>query len=99
MESEAEAVVRDDFADDIASGLIAWKTVNLQEPEYEHFALRYKLDGPSLVLVEWGEDKEVRWKNLDRIWELIDSPAQYREYVRAELAAYVEGDATDREQR
>jgi len=91
LESEAEFAVRDEFAAELESGVIAWRTVNLQNPENEHFAAHYQLDGPSLVLVEWGEDAEVRWKNLDRIWELIGEPKKYHQYVQTELGAYLEG--------
>ena len=89
MENMAEEMIRDEFSADLETGILAWRSVNLQEPEFEHFALRYDLDGPSVVMVEWGDDKESRWKNLKRIWELADLPDEYREYVRQELNAYL----------
>ena len=92
MENMAEELIRDEFAADLECGVLAWRSVNLQEMEYEYFKDRYSLDGPSLVIVEWGENKEVRWKNLKRIWELADDPAKYQEYVRGELAVYLNGE-------
>ena len=92
MESMAEEAIRGEFADDLDSGVLVWRTINLQNPECEHFASQYDLDGPSLVMVEWADGKEVRWKNLERIWEFADSPVQYRQYVSRELAAYIDGE-------
>ena len=94
MEAEAETAVRDDFAAELESGVIAWQTINLQNPENEHFTAHYSLDGPSVVMVQWGENEEVRWKNLERTWELIDTPQKYRAYVSAELAAWLQDPET-----
>lgn len=92
MENMAEELIRDEFADALESGVLAWRSVNLQEPEYSHFGTQYGLDGPSLVLVEWSGHEQLRWKNLKRIWELADSPEPYRDYVRSELNAYLNGE-------
>ena len=92
MENMAEELINDEFAADLETGILAWRSINLQEPEYEHFAIQYKLDEPSLIFSEWSDGKEIRWKNLDRIWTLADTPVQYRQYVRDELNAYLDGE-------
>jgi hypothetical protein len=99
MENMAEELLRDEFVADLETGILAWRSINLQEPEYSHFGLQYGLNGPSLVMTEWNEHEELRWKNLKRIWELVDSPEQYRAYVRGELQDYLDGepDAVEKE--
>ncbi len=92
LESEADIAIRKHFATELESGRLAWRTINMQNPENEHFPAHYSLDGPSLVLVEWGDGEEAQWKNLERIWELIGTPGEYHEYVRSELTAYLNPD-------
>lgn len=93
MENLAEETVRDDFAAGLQSGLVVWRAVDMQLPEQTHFAARYGLDGPALVLSEWREAEEVRWTNLDRIWELVDDPVEYRQYVRTGLQRFLDGES------
>lgn len=91
MEAEAESVLRDEFADDVTMGTVVFRPRNLQNPENAHFARLYGLDGPSLVLVEVGPTDDGRWRKLGRIWELVDTPAAYRKYVRDEIEAFLDG--------
>jgi hypothetical protein len=63
--------------------------VNVDEPENEHFIEDYGLYTRSLVLSEVVDGEETRWRNLDRIWELVGDPPAYDTYVREELAAFL----------
>ncbi|MBU8869392.1 MAG: hypothetical protein KOO60_00835 [Gemmatimonadales bacterium] len=92
MEYMAEEMIRDEFEEDLDAGIIAWDPVNVQEPGHEDLVEAYDLDGPTLIMVEQEDGKVLRWKNLERIWYLADSPAQYRAYVRNELNGYLNGE-------
>ena len=42
------------------------------------------------MLVQTRDGAVVRWKNLERVWELNDDRPAFLDYVRAELAAFEE---------
>jgi hypothetical protein len=91
LESYAKSEVENDFADAIKSGKIEWKTVNVDEKGNEHFAEDYKLYTKSVIVSTQQNGKEASWKNLDQIWQLVQNESTYREYIKKEVKACLEG--------
>jgi len=42
------------------------------------------------VVVDLVEGTQVRWKNLERIWELLREDEAFRQYVQGEVRSYLE---------
>lgn len=91
IETLAQAAVEERFADEVAAGRMMWKPLNIDEPQNQHFEDDYKLETQSVVLSELREGKEVRWKNLDKVWDLLDDDAGFAQYVAEEIAAFQQG--------
>ncbi len=62
--------------------------MDVEIPENRHFIQDFQLLTKSLVLVEQEGGRPGRFKVLDKVWELVWSPDQYRDYVRTELEAF-----------
>ena len=60
----SEEAIRGGFADELASGRLAWRVVNIDEPENKHFVQDFELVTKSLVLVEYQDGKVTRCENL-----------------------------------
>jgi hypothetical protein len=86
IEAYAHEAVETGFADQLASGRLTWKVVNYEAAGNEHFAEDYKVIFPTVVLVRTSGASEKEWKNLDRVWELVDDKDAFLEYVRSETA-------------
>lgn len=78
------------FAAPIADKRIVWRSVNLDEPENAHFAKDYGLFTKSVVVSEVKEGREVRWKNLDKVWNLLGDPEEFRAYVEKEVQGFLD---------
>lgn len=78
------------FAAPIADKRIVWRSVNLDEPENNHFAKDYGLFTKSVVVSEVREGREVRWKNLDKVWNLLGDPEEFRAYVEKEVQGFLD---------
>jgi len=76
-------------ADALRDGRLEWRVLNIDEPENAHFINDYRLYTRSVILSEVREGKEVRWKNLDRVWRLLGDKEAFLDYVRTEVAAYL----------
>jgi len=70
---------------------LEWKTVNVEESGNEHFNNDYKLYTKSVIVSTMKDGKEISWKNLDRIWQIIHDETKYREYIKNEVAACLKG--------
>ena len=91
LENYAKSEVESDFADAIKRGKLEWKTVNVETAGNEHFADDYKLYTKSVIISIIKDGKEVSWKNLDQIWQLVHEENKYREYIKKEVAACLAG--------
>ena len=90
IEALAGESVRAAFADEMKQGKVEWLVVNVEEPANKHFIQDYKLYTKSLVVVDLVEGTQVRWKNLERIWELLREDEAFRQYVQGEVTSYLE---------
>jgi len=89
LEAYSKEAVETLFADELNSGQVEFQVVNYDESGNEHFLTDYDLSFQSLVLVEMKDGKEVRFTNLEKIWELVGDKPAYFEYVRNGLDAYL----------
>jgi len=88
IEFLAKRAVEEAFASELASGGMQWRSVNIDEPENKHFEDDYRLPFQSIIVSEWREGKETRWKNLEKVWDLLNNDAEFIRYVRDEIRAY-----------
>lgn len=91
IESGAKHVIEEQFAGQIADQTLVWQLCNLDEPVNEHFVEDFSLSFSSLVLVEEQGGKTVRWKNLDKVWDVAHAPEELERYVVEETRRFIEG--------
>jgi len=88
IERLAQSEVETAFRDQIASGKIVFRSVNIEEPGNDHFTTDYNLVSQAVVLVEMRDGAPGRWKNLDAIWDLVHEESEFRQYIRAEVGLF-----------
>ncbi|MDD5763013.1 MAG: nitrophenyl compound nitroreductase subunit ArsF family protein [bacterium] len=83
--------IRERFPEEIRKGLVAFREVNIDDPENRHFVDDYGLSSQSLVIVEYRDGRQVRWKNLEKVWTLLDSEKEFLPYVQEGVSSYLKG--------
>ncbi len=91
IEALTESTVKNFFSTELAEKKIIWKPVNIEFPENRHFADDYKLFTKSVVIVDTANGKQIRWKNLDKIWELVRDESAFTGYIKKEISGYLKG--------
>ncbi|MFA5160121.1 MAG: nitrophenyl compound nitroreductase subunit ArsF family protein [Candidatus Omnitrophota bacterium] len=89
LEQYAKEAIETNFKDDLASGKLSFQVVNIENKGNEHYTKDYQLYTKSVVLSLLKDGKEIRFKNLDKIWQLVRNKQQYESYVRDEVAAFL----------
>lgn len=85
MEQYSKEAIETNFKDAISSGKLEFKVVNIEEKGNEHFARDYQLYTKSLILSLVKVGKEVKSKNLTKIWEYVRDKQRFLEYVSEEV--------------
>lgn len=90
LESYAKETLDTYFADELADGKIRWQPVNVEQPQNAHFIKDYQLVTKSVVVSKIQQGEQTDWQNLDRIWQEVGNKQGYIEYVRGEIAKFIE---------
>jgi len=91
IEDYAHRAIDTGFAQELADGRLVWRVVNVETEGNEHFAKDYQLYTKSVVLSDERSGREVRWKNLPKVWELLGDEAGFVDYVQTETRSYLDG--------
>lgn len=90
LEGYAVEAVKEQYSEMLASGELQWRSLDMTTPENEHYAVEYGLFSKSIVLVELEGDAEVRWENLEGIWDLVGDRNAYEEYIESSLKSFMD---------
>ena len=91
IEKQAREAVEAAYLEELQAGQLEWHAVNFEEEGNEHFESDFDLSSSSLVIVEMHGDEVAAWKNLERVWELVEDPLEFQEYVWSELVEFLPG--------
>jgi hypothetical protein len=86
----AEAVTAG-FPEELKDGRLVFQALNVDEKGNEHFVKDYKLFTKSVVIVDERTGKQVAWKNLPKVWELVGDKERFVRYIQEETRAYLSG--------
>jgi len=89
LEQYAREALENNFKDALTSGKLKFVVVNIENKGNEHYVNDYQLYTKSLVLSLTKGGKEIRSRNLDKIWEYVGDKTRYENYVRDEVAAFL----------
>ncbi len=90
LESYAKEALETYFAEELSSNDIVWQAVNVDKPENRHFIQDYKLVTRSVVISETVNGREIKWKNLEQIWQLVRNRESYLNYIRDSVSTFLE---------
>ncbi len=87
IENWTHSTVTEKFAEEIKAGKIEWKIVNIDEKANEHFIKEYSIFTKTVIVSKIVDGKEVSWKNLDKVWQLLSNQDNFQKYIESELKA------------
>jgi len=89
IERYSKEAVEQYFKNELNSGKLIFKAINVEKKENEHFIKDYQLYTKSLIISLVKNNKEVKFSNLTRVWEFFGNKQRFFEYVRDEITKYL----------
>lgn len=93
IEANTKAVLDKRFAEQMKSGAVQWHVINTDKEENAHFEKDFQLLFGSVVAVRNHNGKQVAWKNLQKVWELVWDTDKFNTYLEKEFTEYLKSDA------
>lgn len=91
LERFARESVEANFAKELKNGEIEFRSINVDVPGNNHYVKDYQLYTRAVIISDVVQGKEKRWKNLQKVWELLHKEKDFKTYVRDETIAYLRG--------
>ena len=89
LEQYSKEAIEANFKDALASGKLEFKVVNIEDKGNEHYGNDYQLYTKSLILSLVKDGKEIKWKNMDKIWEYVGNKERFMDYVKSGVADFL----------
>lgn len=86
LEQYSREAIETNFKDALRSGKLEYKVVNVEDKGNEHYTGDYQLYTKSLILSLVKDGKEIKWKNMDKIWEYVGNKNRFLDYVKSGVA-------------
>ena len=85
MEQYSKEAIQTNFKDALSSGELEFKAANVEERGNEHYVNDYQLYTKSLILSLIKDGKEIKSKNLTKIWDYVRNKQEFFDYVNEEV--------------
>lgn len=89
IERYSKEAVESNFMDAVSAGKLEFKAVNVEARGNEHYVNDYKLYTKSLILSLVKDGKEIKSKNLSKIWEYVGNKQRFIDYVKSGVADFL----------
>lgn len=90
IEAYTEEAVKAGFPEELGSGRVEWRVVNVDQPENQHFIDDFELSTRTVVLVDIRNGEPQRWMKLEKVWELVHQPKDFHDYIQGNLVDFLE---------
>lgn len=86
IEKLSHDAITKNFAKQLQAGNLEWKVINVDTPRNSHLIKDYHLYTKSLIIATLKNNKQVSWKNLEKVWEYVHDANKFYAYVQTEVA-------------
>lgn len=90
IEQYTEESIKEYFDKEIKDKELIFKVVNVEEKENKHFVNDYQLYTKSVVLSLVKDSKEIKFKNLEKVWEHLNNKNKFFQYIKDETQKFLD---------
>lgn len=91
IEKYTEEAVKNFFTERMESGELVYSVINTDKEENKHYIDDYQLYTKSVILSLTRDGKEVRHKNLTKVWQYLRDREKFIDYIREETEEFLAG--------
>lgn len=89
IEADTAKVLKENFPQFLADGFLKWVPFNMDDDGGEEFAKQFDITSNTLLLARISENKELKYKKLEDIWEFAGNPEELSTYVTNEINEFM----------
>jgi len=86
----AEESLQTGFKKEMKDSRVLWKMIDFQDAKNQKVVEAYKIQGPTLVLMDVRNGKVTDWKPVPKVWTLVPDKEAFVKYVQKEVRTLME---------
>ncbi len=90
IEMYTKEAVDEYFGKEMESGKLVYKVVNVDRKKNQHFVKDYQLYTKSVIVSLVKDGKEVKYENLQGVWNYLGNRELFLDYIKNEVGKYLE---------
>lgn len=89
IQANAAKVIEDNFRRQTTDGSLKWMPLNMDDPGNKEITEKFGIKTNTLVVAKMAYGNYIKYKKLKKVWQLIDDPEGFSEYVTDEINAFL----------
>ncbi len=89
IEALARETAEKDFPAELASKKLIFRVIDTAEAANRHYLNDYQLSSKTVVISRRLDGRESAWKDMEKVWDLLDDPPAYHAYLGARIREYL----------
>ena len=89
IEQYTKEAVEQYFSDELSSGKLVFSQVNVEKQDNAHFVKDYQLYTKSVVLSLVKNGNEIKYINLEKVWNYLRNKEQFFSYIKSGVEKYL----------
>lgn len=89
IEEYTRSIVNTRYQKELQDSIITIQSIDFLEEGNEHFQDDYHIETQTLILSKKENGKEIKWKNLTKIWEYYHDFSKFEKYITEEINQFL----------
>lgn len=89
IENLSKKIIEKYFSKELKENIIVFKPINIELPENKHYVEDYQLYTKSLIFSLFKDGKEIKWKNMDKVWLKVRNEEDFEKYIKEEMDSFL----------
>jgi flagellar motor protein MotB len=92
IENYTKEAIESNFKEEFQSGRLRFEGINVDQKENQKYIQQYQLYTKAVILSLADHGEEIKFKNLDKIWQLARNKQAFMDYVVEEVRSLLKED-------
>lgn len=89
IENEIKMTLNQKFDKELKNKKIEFDCIDYVSDTSNNYEKQYNLENQALIIAKFENGKQVKWKNLDKIWKFTGNYDRMSRYISSEIKEYL----------
>lgn len=89
IEKFTKETIEQVFQDEIKTGNLQFVSLDFMQDENIKYVEEFAIETQTLIVRLSEDNRTIRWKNLDKIWNYLNDYSKFRQYIIDEIKEFL----------